>query len=243
MTTSWCVGGFDVQVLCDDKPITIKELNGVSYAVIPNGASFFESEEWETDPFGEPFSQNYRYTPFQVKATDTQYGRSTHIALYLDGSKAGTKIITSREKPHIFKGQRQKPIPLLLRTLFRWHPITHPTSISRCVLRCASNLILWISSPSTTTTTTTRTGFDTREGVTQFCFSPPRVGNANNKAGKKWHRHPSIHQSLPAPHPRITLMSGEVDPVPLSHAFGPLHHPPFPITPPRLHMHVSACVE
>ena len=179
MADSWSVGGFDVQVLCDDKPIRIQELNGVSYAVIPNGASFFEVEEWETDPFGEPFSQPYRYTPFQVKATDTQHGRSTHIALYLDGSKAGTKIMTNREKPHIFKGQRQSPPPpLFAHSFVGISSLIRPQSPAWC-FGVPLNFLFWgISSPSTT-------GFDTREGVTQFCFSPPRVGNANNKAGKK----------------------------------------------------------
>lgn len=102
-----------MEVLCDDQPITIRELNGVSYAVIPNTASYFECEEWETDPWGEPFSQDYRYTPFQVKATDSE-SRCTQISLHLDGSKAGGKIMTQRHNSHVFKGLRQNlPLPPL----------------------------------------------------------------------------------------------------------------------------------
>ena len=139
-----------MEILCDGTPVRIEMLNSVVYAVIPNGASYFEKEEWETDPFGEPFSQSYRYTPFQVKVTDLSYeGRQypVYALLYLDGSRADTKHIL--DKTHIFKG------------------------------------------------------FRTNEGVTQFCFSPPRVGNANSREGKRRHLHPSL--PAPAPSLRIAL--------------------------------------
>jgi hypothetical protein len=139
MATAWRVGDFNLEILCDGEPVRIETLNGVAYAVIPNGASYFEKEEWETDPFGEPFSQSYRYTPFQVKVTDLSHeGRQNpvHARLYLDGSRADAKHML--DKTHIFKG------------------------------------------------------FRTDEGVKQFCFSPPRVGNANSQEGKRWHPHPSL---------------------------------------------------
>ena len=157
MSTAWRVGAFDVEILCDGTPVRIEMLNSVVYAVIPNGASYFEKEEWETDPFGEPFSQSYRYTPFQVKVTDLSYeGRQypVYALLYLDGSRADTKHIL--DKTHIFKG------------------------------------------------------FRTNEGVTQFCFSPPRVGNANSREGKRRHLHPSL--PAPAPSLRIALTCKNVKP-------------------------------
>lgn len=56
-----------VEILVDEQPIDVEGINGVQNAVIPFGASYFEREENEKDPWGEEYSQIYRYTPFSVR--------------------------------------------------------------------------------------------------------------------------------------------------------------------------------
>lgn len=70
MPTSWRVGGCDVDILCDNQAIDVEEVNGVYYAVIPNKATWFPKQVTERDPYGEEFTQEYRYTPVILPPLD-----------------------------------------------------------------------------------------------------------------------------------------------------------------------------
>lgn len=92
---TWTVSGFQVDIICDDQPLSVQTVNGVKYAVIRVGSSWFEQTEWETCPAGIRYSQDYRYTPFTVRVADVSSGETgpVNVHIYLDGKKAASKVL------------------------------------------------------------------------------------------------------------------------------------------------------
>jgi len=104
---SWQVGGCDVEILCDDQALDIEVVNGVYYAVIPNGATWFPKMVTEKDPYGEQFTQEYRYTPFQVRVSRSATCPHAHpisANLFLDGENAGGYVVDQEYPSATFRG-------------------------------------------------------------------------------------------------------------------------------------------